>query len=141
MGKEATRAQSARDRARQKRIEMQAGRAAEDKAIEDHTAAVFTALEARAAAERAAVEADSQAGAAVRALLQIKNMTQDEVAALTELTKAEVSRYARAESRAGASTGEVPRTKPANVTAPTTATVGKPTATVGTPSSDYAAVG
>ena len=86
--------QAARAKARQRRIDMEHGRAARDTRIEQAAAAVFTALTAKTRAEQDVHTAEGQVGQSLRRLLQ-EGLTTTQAAQLCELPPTAVQRLLR----------------------------------------------
>lgn len=94
MGHEAKLQQQARERARARRVELDAERAAKDERIERQTAAVYIALGQRDEALTAVGRAEDSVADGLRGLLK-EGVPVARAAALCELTVSEVRRLTR----------------------------------------------
>jgi hypothetical protein len=86
--------QTARAKARQRRLDMEHDRAARDTRIEHAAAAVFTALAAKTRAEQDVHTAEGQVGQSLRRLLQ-EGLTSTQAAQLCDLPPTAVQRLLR----------------------------------------------
>ena len=104
-------------RARDRRRELDRARDEQDARIEEATASVLVALEARAEAEGAVREATTRVGAALRLVLA-EEVSVERAAALVDIDVSDVRRFVRAAS--GAPERESSEGSPATRTGPRT---------------------